>query len=655
MPSDTPIIRLRGVDRVYRSGAVEVRALRSVDLDIQPGEFVAIMGASGSGKSTLMHLLGLLDRPDAGRVELWGRDVARCNDDELARLRNESIGFVFQQFNLLTRTPALTNTLLPLQYARSRPPAQRATDLLAELGLAERAHHTPNELSGGQQQRVAIARALVNDAALVLADEPTGNLDSRSADDIMQVFERLNARGITVILVTHEADIAAHARRVIHMRDGQVVSDERRGPEPAASHIAPRATSGPTPGYALRAFANYFTLGLRALAAHKMRSLLSMLGILIGVAAVVAMLALGAGAREAVQKQFSALGSNLISLRPGVRATAGLRKEGQSRVRLTMEDLAALRRDLPTIRRAAPTVDGGFLVDAGNQNWQSEVLGTTTEYVAMRDAQPILGRFFTEPEITERARVAVLGQTVVRELFDGRNPVGQMIRMKRVPFQVIGVLPEKGNNGWRDRDNVIVVPISTAMYRLTGDDYPEAIDIEVRSAGEIEATQDAVKQLMYRRHRIPESEKDAFYIHNMAEIRQALTATSRNMSWLLAAVAAISMVVGGIGIMNIMLVSVTERVREIGLRMAVGARRRDILGQFLVEAVAVSVTGGLMGMVVGLGVTVAFSQLAGWVVSVSWPAVGMAFFFSAAIGLIFGIWPARRAAMLNPIQALRYE
>ena len=655
MPPDAPIIRLRGVDRVYRSGAVEVRALRGVDLDIQPGEFVAIMGPSGSGKSTLMHLLGLLDRPNAGRVELWGRDVARCNDDELARLRNESIGFVFQQFNLLTRTPALTNTLLPLQYAHRRPPAQRAADLLAELGLAERTHHTPNELSGGQQQRVAIARALVNDAALILADEPTGNLDSRSADDIMQVFERLNARGITVILVTHEADIAAHARRVIHMRDGQVVSDERRGAEPAASHIAPRASASPTAGYALRAFANYFTLGLRALAAHKMRSLLSMLGILIGVAAVVAMLALGAGAREAVQKQFSALGSNLISLRAGVRATGGLRKEGQARVRITMEDLAALRRDLPTIRRAAPSVDGGFLVDAGSRNWQSEIQGTTTEYVEMRDARPILGRFFTDQEIAERARVAVLGQTVVRELFDGRNPVGQMIRMKRVPFQVIGVLPEKGNNGWRDRDNVIVVPISTAMYRLTGDDFPESIDIEVRSAGEIDATQDAVKQLMYRRHRIPETEKDAFYIHNMAEIRQALTATSRNMSWLLAAVAAISMVVGGIGIMNIMLVSVTERVREIGLRMAVGARRRDILGQFLVEAVAVSVTGGLMGMLVGLAVTVAFSQLAGWVVSVSWPAVGMAFCFSAAIGLIFGIWPARRAALLNPIQALRYE
>jgi macrolide transport system ATP-binding/permease protein len=651
------MIELKDVHMTYRMGDTTVYALRGVTLRIEPGEFVAITGPSGSGKSTLMHVIGLLDVPDSGSYRLFGREVAHLAEDDLAVLRREAIGFIFQQFNLLPRVAANENVAMPLIYSRHRLDLARADVLLAQVGLKERAHHKPNELSGGQQQRVAIARALVNEPRIILADEPTGNLDTASQQEILAVLRELNQRGITIVMVTHEEEVAREARRRIRIRDGMVQSDERTSAEPSTTTsvatVSPPSKEEP---WRFGELGEHLRHGLRALAANKVRTALSMLGILIGVAAVVAMLALGRGAQKAIETQLASLGSNMLMLRPGAVTVGGVSQEAGATSRLTIEDVAAIKEHVPGIREAAPNVTGRVRVTFGNRNWNTLVRGTGPEYAEMRASEPQVGRFFIEEENQRRARVALVGLTVVREIFGDQNPVGEMIKLNKVNFQVIGVLPAKGATGFQDQDDVVVIPVLTAMHRLLGKDYVDYIDIEGASADDLQSVSDAVIKFIVAHHKVPPlQQQDAFQIRNLADIQSALTESSRTMSMLLAVIAAISLLVGGIGIMNIMLVSVTERTREVGLRKAVGARRRDILWQFLVEAVVVSVTGGLAGIVLGWLITVALSLLAGWSTSVSVGAVLLAFFFSAGIGIVFGIYPARKAARLNPIVALRYE
>jgi len=652
------VIELSGVEKTYRMGDVDVCALRGVSLAIEPGEFAAIMGPSGSGKSTLMHVLGLLDAPDAGSYRLAGLEVSRLSDDELASLRSRTIGFVFQQFNLLARTTALENVALPLLYAPNGTTPDHALALLKDVGLGERLDHRPSQLSGGQQQRVAIARALINHPRLILADEPTGNLDSASAEEIMGLLRALNERGITVVIVTHEPEIAQQTRRVIRMRDGVIQSDERTGPDAGTRPRGQAAAAAdlPAPGrLTWRELRAHVEQAVRALRANALRSALSMLGILIGVAAVVAMLALGTGARQSLEAQLASMGSNLLVVRPGSRQVRGVALETGAVTRLTLEDAREIRAGIPEVARVAPTVSGRGQVSYGNRNWNTQVQGATPEYAAVRAAAPVIGRFFTEEEERARARVAVIGQTLLRELFGDAGPLGESISINRVPFQVIGVLPEKGATTWRDQDDVAVIPLSTAMRRLLGKDYVDSIDVEVADAAALPATEEAIRELIIRRHRLPPSRQDTFEVRNMAEVQAALSETSRTMSWLLASIAAISLLVGGIGIMNIMLVSVAERTREIGLRKAIGARRQDILAQFLIEAVVISLTGGFIGIVLGWVMTLAMATLAGWATAMSPWSVLLAVGFSAAVGIVFGLWPARQAAALNPIDALRYE
>ena len=643
-------------------GDTEVRALNGVSLQIAAGEFVAIMGASGSGKSTMLQILGLLDIPTSGSYKLLGKEVSTLQEDALAAIRSQTLGFIFQMFNLLGRTSAVEQVSLPLLYSNPNMPHDDPKELLKMVGLGERLGHKPNELSGGQQQRVAIARALTNKPKLILADEPTGNLDSKSSEDIIGFLGKMNASGITIVLVTHEPDIAAHARRIITMKDGNVLSDEQnpKSTIPPPLHPLLSDTTDPSLSNSTFSFRNvkeYFRQAFRALTANKVRSILSILGVMIGVSAVIGGQAIGTGAQISVQQQLSSLGTNLLMLMPGSIQVGGVQQGVGGTSRITLQDVDAIA-SVPMVKRVAPELSGHVQVTYADKNWSTSLVGTTPNYAEMKSYQPIYGRFISDTDVQTRNRVCLLGITVIKNLFgDNANPVGQWIKINRVNFQVIGVLPVKGSNGFQDRDDAIVVPVTTAMYRLLGKLYVSSVDVEADSTDDTGPASDAVKNFMLKQKHIPNipGRENAFQGRNMADIQATLSASTQIMTVLLSSIAAISLLVGGIGIMNIMLVSVTERTREIGLRKAIGARRIDILSQFLIESVVVSLLGGLFGILLGWS----FSQIIH--LSLNWPTVVtptsviISTVFSALVGVVFGIWPAYKASRLSPILALRYE
>ena len=655
------MIELKNISKVYQMGKVQVNALVDVSFKVSSGEFVAIMGPSGSGKSTLMHILGLLDRPDKGEYYLGDKEITKLSDEEIAGLRNRLMGFVFQQFHLLPRMTALENAELPLIYAGKRHLKEKARHELAGVGLADRLMHRPNELSGGQQQRVAIARSLVNDPLILFADEPTGNLDSKSKEEIIGILKELNQKGKTVIIVTHENEVAMHARRIISMRDGRIISDSAVLKEEKSSERA-HGASGLMNNALLQShkviggvkFFDYLRQAVSAIGMHKMRSILSILGILIGVAAVIAMLALGQGAKESIEKQLASLGSNLLMIRPGSSRVHGVALEAGTVTRFTFEDVTAISK-LPEIKSIYPSVTGRGQLVYANKNWNTQVEGDGVDYVLMRAATPIAGRFFTEQEVRMRDKVAVVGLTVARELFGDSDPVGETIKINLLNFKVIGVLPEKGAGGWHDQDDIVIIPITTAMYRVLGKQYIDSIYAEVKSPDLIEQAQESIAEVIKKEHRLRKDEEDSFQIRDMSDIKKTLEATTQTMSLLLGSIAAISLLVGGIGIMNIMLVSVTERTREIGLRKAIGATNKDIMAQFLIEAILMSLIGGLIGVLLGSGVSFLITAFAGWAVKVSLSSIVLATVFSLIVGIVFGLWPARQASFLDPIEALRYE
>ncbi len=652
------MIELKNIAKTYKTGKVGVAALKGVSLTVNQGEFVAIMGPSGSGKSTLLHLLGFLDRPDSGRYYLGGKEVTGLDDDQLAILRNHLIGFVFQQFHLLPRVTSLENAELPLIYAGKRHLRKKAVEKIESVGLSGRAAHRPNELSGGEQQRVAIARSLVNEPPLILADEPTGNLDTKSQNEIMAILEGLNRQGKTIIMVTHEEEVAKYAGRIIRMRDGKIVSDEKTKSgetQSAPAGISIDAILSEGSANIKRAeVADHFKQAFWSIISHKMRSLLSMLGILIGVAAVIAMLALGEGAKASISQTLASLGSNLLTVRSGSHRLRGVAMEAGTVTRFTFQDVEAIAKT-PGVKRVSPTVSGRAQLVYANQNWNTQVQGVGAWYGEMRASMPTTGRFFTEDELKVRKCVVLLGTTVAKELFGQSNPVDSSIKINRIIFQVIGVLPAKGASMWRDQDDVIIMPVTTAMYRVLGKEYVDSIDVEVEGPSLMDEVQESIRQTIIRRRRLSGEGEDSFEIRNMADIQETLTKTTETMTWLLGSIAAISLLVGGIGIMNIMLVSVTERTREIGLRKAIGAHDSDIMFQFLIESVVMTFIGGIAGVLSGAGIALLMSALAGWTIKVSIFSILLATTFSVVVGLIFGLWPARQAARLNPIEALRYE
>jgi len=655
------MIELKNIYKTYYMGKVEVRALQGVSLTIASGEFVAIMGPSGSGKSTLMHILGLLDRPDAGEYCLGARVVNKLLDEELSAVRNRLVGFVFQQFHLLPRMTALENTALPLVYAGKRHLKEKAREKINEVGLNDRINHRPNELSGGQQQRIAIARSLVNEPLIIMADEPTGNLDSKSQEEIMAILKGLNQKGKTIIMVTHEEEVAAHAKRIIHMRDGRIVSDERPktsvmpSEEGQADKIIDVVLSRSERKARQTEFFEYLRQASVAMVAHKMRSFLSILGILIGVAAVIAMLALGQGAKESIEQQLASLGSNLLVVRPGSSKVHGVAMEAGAVTRFTLQDVSSIGKLSDVVKRASPSVSGRGQIVYANKNWNTRIEGVGADYAELRAASPPIGRFFSDDEVRMRSRVIVLGATIVKELFGESNPIGETVKLNLVNFKVIGILPVKGANTFHDQDDTAMIPVTTAMFRVFGKEYVDSIYVEVKDASLLDAAQKEISDLIIKERRLNKDGEDSFQIRNMADIKNTLETTTKTMSLLLGSIAAISLLVGGIGIMNIMLVSVSERTREIGLRKAIGANNKDIMAQFLIEAILMSFLGGVFGILLGTGISVLITLFAGWAVKVSSSSIILATTFSLIVGVIFGLLPAKKASKLDPIEALRYE
>jgi macrolide transport system ATP-binding/permease protein len=693
-----PIIRVEDVTRVYRAGDVEVRALDGASLTVERGEFVAIMGSSGSGKSTLMAILGCLDRPTGGRYFLEGVDVSGLGEPELARIRSERLGFVFQSFNLLPRTPAIENVALPLVYSEEAAGsgadrAARARAALSLLGLADRERNTPGQLSGGQQQRVAIARALINHPSLLLADEPTGNLDTRTSHEIMQTLVALNRdQGVTIVMVTHEQDIAAYAGRIVVMRDGKVIEERRNGsvqPEPPPSSQAAALPSAPLDGPAHRltpAFAVMIVqAAVQALNRNRMRSLLTMLGVFIGVAALIAMVGLGQGADQAVRKQIESLGTNLAVVLPGAATSGGVRSGFGGVSTLRVGDAQAILREDRAVGLVAYLIRQGGQVKAGDQNWTTQILGVSPNYPSTTNWRIGEGRAITADDDDKAALVALVGQTVSTQLFGpGADPVGATINVKGVPLEIVGVLAPKGQSPQgQDQDDLVMIPFSTAERKVLGVAAPSQaasslsalyaqsanpyglqprltgrvnqIFIQAVAPDQVQAAIDQATATLSRQHRIRPGDNPDFSVRNLSQIAETARSSSEIMAILLAVVASISLLVGGIGIMNILLVSVTERTREIGLRMAIGARRLHVLLQFLAESICLSGAGGLAGVAAGLGASALIALATGWPIHVPTSAAVGGFLFSALVGIFFGYYPARKAARLDPIEALRYE
>ena len=644
-----PILSLRKVRREFTAGDETTVVLDDVDLDIWPGEMVAIVGASGSGKSTLMNVMGLLDRPTSGEYTFVGRDVNAMDAQERARLRREHFGFIFQRYQLLPELDAVGNVEIPAIYngtARGRR-RDRAVQLLTQLGLAERKDHRPSELSGGQQQRVSVARALINGGEVILADEPTGALDTKSGAELIALLNDLHAKGHTIVIVTHDPDLAAHVDRTVEIRDGKILSDTRKKPLPERGRMTlePPARSGIL-GLADRV-REAFSMSLKAMGAHQLRTFLTMLGIIIGIASVVSVVALGNGSQEQVLENIASLGTSTIDIRAGT----GFGDRRASSIRTLVPADAAALSSQPYAVSVSPEVQFTRQVTVGSISSSASIRGVDQGYFDLSAYTVSEGQIFDDAAVGRLEQVAVLDEAAAETLFPtGGSPVGKVALINRVPMRIIGVVAPTGSTFGPSSIRVFI-PYTTAGARLTGDIHVSTISVRIADDYDMTIAEGLITDLMLDRHGTQD-----FFLTNSDTIRQTIQSTTQTLTLLVAAIAVISLVVGGIGVMNIMLVSVTERTREIGVRIAVGARQSDIAMQFLIEAVLVCLIGGILGVLVAYAIGLAVDNFLPAIRLVySSTTVVAAFVSSTLIGIAFGFLPARSASRLDPVVALARE
>ncbi|CAI0740475.1 Macrolide export ATP-binding/permease protein MacB [Serratia quinivorans] len=645
------LLELSGISRSYQSGDQTVAVLKDVSLSINAGEMVAIMGASGSGKSTLMNILGCLDKPSAGVYRVAGQDVATLDGDALARLRREHFGFIFQRYHLLPHLSAAHNVEVPAVYAGLGKAArrERAIALLQRLGLGERVSYRPSQLSGGQQQRVSIARALMNGGQVILADEPTGALDSHSGEEVMSILKQLREQGHTVIIVTHDPAVAKQAERIIEIRDGEIIADSRpdRQSNPNAKPlemVAPAPSWQQTTGR----FREALVMAWRAMAASKMRTALTMLGIIIGIASVVSILVIGDAAKQMVLADIKSIGTNTVDIYPGKDFGDD---DPTFRQALKYDDLEALR-EQPYVNALSPTIASSMRLRLGNVDVAANVTGVSEQFFRVYGMTFTQGVGIDQLQVQSQSQTVVIDANTQRRLFPNqKDVVGQVILVGNMPAMVVGVAKEKQSMFGSSKTLNVWVPYSTMANRLMGNAYFDSITVRIREGYNSQEAEQKLTRLLTLRH----GKKDIF-TYNMDSLVQTAEKTTRTLQLFLTLVAVISLVVGGIGVMNIMLVSVTERTREIGIRMAVGARSGDVLQQFLIEAVLVCLVGGALGITLSFAIGLLVQLvLPGWQISFPPAALLSAFVCSTAIGVVFGYLPARSAARLNPIDALARE
>lgn len=647
-----PVLEVKNVCREFPAGDSKVVVLKDINLKINPGELVAIVGQSGSGKSTLMNILGCLDKASSGSYFIDGKDIGKFDGNELASLRREHFGFIFQRYHLLGDLSAAGNVEVPSIYAGAdrKERSERSQMLLSMLGLEDKVQNRPSQLSGGQQQRVSIARALMNGGEIVFADEPTGALDSKSGAEVMAILKGLNEAGHTVIMVTHDKDLAEHCKRIIEIKDGMIIDDRAGGNIGASSQNSIKSPEfKPQGGFEalLDSLSEAFSMAVLSMRAHKLRTFLTMLGIIIGIASVVSVVALGEGSKQKVLNQISSIGTNTLEIMPG--SGFGDMRSGAVKTLVTA-DADALEKE-PYVDSVTPIVQTSKTVQYEATSNTGTVQGVGTQYFRVKGLEIDNGRLFTDDEVKQYAQNAVIDQNTLSTIFDNNadEAMGKELIIGGIPVRIIGVLKSSSSGfGMNSSSMNIYMPYTAVNSRILGTNSLRSVTVRIKDSASSDVAENGVVTLLTKRH----GSKD-FFIINTDQIRQTITATTQTLTILISAIAIISLIVGGIGVMNIMLVSVTERTSEIGVRMAVGARTSDILQQFLIEAVLVCLLGGILGILLSLLFGVVFGKITtDYKLIYSPVSIALAFLCSTLIGVIFGYLPARSAAKLDPVVAL---